>query len=732
MSAVVSYTTYQYSFNPTYTGRFTLLINDPLNKKNSTNNLSDGLIEDLARNTTDNDIPTLIELLKSSYLLSKLGEKYNLNSKSLSNRITIVTGGKDRFDKKANGILKVSLRTKSPKKDILLLKDLSKLYLQTALNQRRQRLVDGLSFLNKQAPELARKTAELQTEMAIFRQKNSLLEPNIEGSALKKLEEDVVTEILKLESERERLESVNRELKKGNLNVLGFETGIDPNNEFQGKGLAVSANEQSLLKEILLVKNELAKALSRYQPQSKKVLSIKTRLNQLEPKLLSNQLEAVDTALKLNKGRLETANLQREKLIQNFSKQPELIKQFETIQQRLKIAQENLSGLISARETFQLEMAQRSFPWKIIEEPFIIPRPVSPSIPRNLVYGLFVSLAISFILGLLREWSDNVFYNIKDIEEYLQIPNLAIVPYVEDFKNIKKTNMNILDIIDDYIKDDKNGDKESRYQRFFYQESLRSLYTSIKFASSDKAIKLIEITSCIPSEGKSLINVLFAKTLAEIGKKVLLVDLDLRKPQIHKRLGLNNIVGVSNYLTDKNLKLKDVIQYVPNHPNWSIITSGIKPPDPTLLLSSEKMGNFLQQLKEDQDFDIVLFDTTPLIGISDASLISDLTDALVLIISLRNVEKSLPRVALKQVNETKSIKLGFIANNIATPSKNINPYGYGYGYGYKYGYSEYASYVEREDEAKNQNNEFSRNSFLDIDVALLKKYFKKFSDWIDN
>ena len=113
-------TTLQRTLSPLFLGSFTLLINDPLNKKNTSSNpITEGLIEDLARNTTDNDIPTLIELLKSPYLLTPLAEKYNMRSKTLSNKISIVTGGKDRFDKRANGILKINLRSKIHKKILL-------------------------------------------------------------------------------------------------------------------------------------------------------------------------------------------------------------------------------------------------------------------------------------------------------------------------------------------------------------------------------------------------------------------------------------------------------------------------------------------------------------------------------------------------------------------------------------------------------------------------------------
>ena len=210
--------------------------------------------------------------------------------------------------------------------------------------------------------------------------------------------------------------------------------------------------------------------------------------------------------------------------------------------------------------------------------------------------------------------------------------------------------------------------------------------------------------------------------------------MDLRKPQIHKRLGLNNILGVSNLLTDNNTKLKDVIQKVDKYSNWSVITSGTRPPDPTLLLSSAKMTNFIEQLRNNDDYDLVLLDTTPLIGISDASLLADLSDALILIVSINKVDRNMPQLALKTVAETKSIKLGFIANyiNYSKIKTNSYGYGYGYGYGYSYGYADYASYIDSDDNEEKDSKVNTKFSIMDINVETLKKYFKKISDWIDN
>ena len=104
--------------------------------------------------------------------------------------------------------------------------------------------------------------------------------------------------------------------------------------------------------------------------------------------------------------------------------------------------------------------------------------------------------------------------------------------------------------------------------------------------NADNQLKIILLTSSIPSEGKTLTNILLAKSFADLGQKVLLIDADMRKPKIHERVGLNNLIGLSNFLTDTKIKYEDIVQSAPKNPNLNIITAGIIPPDTTRILSS--------------------------------------------------------------------------------------------------------------------------------------------------
>ena len=178
------------------------------------------------------------------------------------------------------------------------------------------------------------------------------------------------------------------------------------------------------------------------------VQGLEARLRKLQPLLHQNQLEAVDAALALNGGRLATAQSQQQALTGQFLKQPALIKQYDALQQKLKIAQENLAGLASARETFQLEIAQRSVPWRVIAPPKIDPNPIKPSVPRNLALGVVLGLVAGAGAGLLRDRLDHVFHHPGEVKDELGLPLLGHIPHVDCFQGVREDKRFLLQELD--------------------------------------------------------------------------------------------------------------------------------------------------------------------------------------------------------------------------------------------------------------------------------------------
>ena len=246
---------------------------------------------------------------------------------------------------------------------------------------------------------------------------------------------------------------------------------------------------------------------------------------------------------------------------------------------RLDIAQENLTGLVTAREKFQLEMAQRSVPWRVIDPPVVDPSPVKPSVQRNLAIGSILGIIIGIITALIRDRIDNAYHSSNEVILDVNLPLLCHIPYSEPFNLFDEKNESFIDIItqSSTSKDNKiAGSQDDVYGKYSYKEAFRNLYTSIRFLNTDSPLELIALTSAVPAEGKTFIAILLAKTMAEMGLKVLLIDGDLRKPQMHTRLGLENRKGLTNYLSNDEKHADNIIQKIESHENWDIITAEVR------------------------------------------------------------------------------------------------------------------------------------------------------------
>jgi capsular exopolysaccharide synthesis family protein len=158
-----------------------------------------------------------------------------------------------------------------------------------------------------------------------------------------------------------------------------------------------------------------------------------------------------------------------------------------------------------------------------------------------------------------------------------------------------------------------------------------------------------------------------------MGQRVLLVDADLRLPQVHTRLGLPNAQGLSNIISS-NLSATEVIQRSPLSDNLYVLTSGQIPPDPTKLLSSKKMRDIMEQFR--QNFDLVIYDTPPLLGLADSSLLAAHTAGIVLVVRIGKTDRSILMQALDALKTSRAAVLGMVINGVKTSTDPA--YGYYY------------------------------------------------------
>ena len=208
-------------------------------------------------------------------------------------------------------------------------------------------------------------------------------------------------------------------------------------------------------------------------------------------------------------------------------------------------------------------------------------------------------------------------------------------------------------------------------------EAYKVIRTSIQFAKAGNSLKTIAITSCTPDEGKSTTAANLAIVLTQTGKRVLLMDCDMRNPTGHKNFKLSNKVGLSSCIS-LGTALAEAVQETEIE-NLDALTSGVIPPNPSELLGSERMQHILARAQEEYDY--VLLDTPPVLPVTDTLVLGSLVDGLILVLDSGEVKVEMARDVKNQLMHAGANILGVVLNKVRSEH-----HGYGYGYYYYYGH----------------------------------------------
>lgn len=296
--------------------------------------------------------------------------------------------------------------------------------------------------------------------------------------------------------------------------------------------------------------------------------------------------------------------------------------------------------------------------------------PYSPSLKRNLALSLAMFLALAAALVYLLELMRNTFTVPDQVESELKIPVLGILPRTPE------------DALETEMADNKSG----------LSEAYRSLRTSIQFTGVGDTMHSLLVTSPEQSEGKSTTAYKLAHDFAALGKKVLVVDADMRKPRMHRLFKTDNSAGLSNVLSNV-LRKGDVrsILHPTRHPNITLLAAGTIPPNPVELLMSQKMGMAVAQMAK--SYDIVIIDAPPVLGLADAPVLSRLADATLLVVSSKQVTRKSAKHALERLRSASGNVVGAALSKFA-----IDKFDYNYAYRYTqynyYGYDNASVEIE--------------------------------------
>ena len=207
-------------------------------------------------------------------------------------------------------------------------------------------------------------------------------------------------------------------------------------------------------------------------------------------------------------------------------------------------------------------------------------------------------------------------------------------------------------------------------------EQFRTIRTNIQFSMVDKNLKTLVITSAGPGAGKSTISANLAVTFAMQGKKVLIVDADMRKPTVHKTFRLPNRDGLTTLLTERDVEIKDIAHRLDTEGLFAI-TSGVIPPNPSELLASNRMNQLIQEFEE--LFDLIIFDMPPVIAVTDAQVMSSKSDGTIFVINKNGADKEMVTKSKELLEKVKANIIGVVFNRVELKGDNYYYYYYGEG-----------------------------------------------------
>lgn len=664
-----------------YEGKFTVLAepltaDDRLSKllvqaENNSLGITDlDKIKSSAENGSSVDYQSLTRVLKSPEVLiplvDKLQERYpnfdykTLNSHLTIQRVTFLEDGKQGGTK----LLDISYRDRDPKRIKYVLEETAKYYLEYI---RKQRLIvsqQSIDFIARQMPPLQQKVDNLQQELQILRIKYNFNEPELRSRSLSDQLDNLTNSRLEVQGQlaesRQQYESYKtRSLRGDNRWIVesspkSYENLISKVTEIESQ-LALSSTqfyENSLPIQSLREKQQSLRDLMQREAES----VLFQRKSQLE------QLEARDRVL------ANSQNLLQAKITQ----MPQAQRRYDDIQLKLEVAKNTLKVFIQKQKTLQLDAGQINGSWQIISKPQLVRdqkgvlAPVTKKTTRRyLMIAIAISSLLGIAIGVLVEVLHTVFPTPDEIKSATKRPLLGVIPLAKAIKIKSRRGESVPPKFTSVSSTTNNASLKriivSNEKDFSVIEAFHYLYTNIQLLTAEHPITSLTITSTIKGEGKSTVAVYLAKTASTVGKRVLLVDANMRFPQLHTYLGLSNRKGLSNTLSS-DLSLNEAIQPLPDDDNLFVLTGGTIPPDPITLLSSKKMHYLMEQFLA--LFDLVIYDTPPLIGLADGHLLASKTEGTVLIVKIEKTDRGMVSKSLDQLNVAAFKVLGVVANGV--------------------------------------------------------------------
>lgn len=546
-------------------------------------------------------------------------------------------------------ILTLALKDSSPARAEDVLNTLITVYNEEAIKEKNQVAVNTANFINERLIIIERELGNVESNLESFKQRNQIVD--IASSAGM-----YMTESQKYNADAMELETQLRlaNFIKDYLTDPSKETDLIPSNT--GISDMNIENQISLYNAAKLKRDHLIDDSSVNNP-------VVQELNNSLRAMKQSIIRAVDNMIvSLNVKRNDAQN--REMRAQDrVTAIPTKERQMLSIERQQKIKEALYLFLLNKREENALSQAMADNNARVIDGAEGSNAPISPNRNRILLLGLLVGIALPGAVCLAILFMDTRVHGRKDIEGVTSVPYLGEIPLdKEAMKDHRKKVMAVKEQGDDIV-----------------SEAFRILRTNMAFLSKkDKPAQVITFTSFNIGAGKTFIARNLSMSLAYMKKRVVMVDLDIRKGTLSRHFGHYH-VGVTNYLSDNTVKVDDIIQH---QEGFDLIPAGILAPNPAELLMDNRLDELMSELRTRYDY--IIADNVPVGLIADATIANRIADLTIFVVRAGKLDRrQLPDI--EKLYQEKKLKNMALVLNGANPERHGYGYSYGYGYGYGYG-----------------------------------------------
>ncbi len=572
----------------------------------------------------------------------------------------------------------IEVRYRSPNKELAAraVNTLISTYEEQNFKTRYESTMEASDWLSRQLADLQMKVETSTEKLVQYQKQHEILGTDDKQNIITSKLSELNKELTEAESQRMEKQAVYELMQSGDANTVSAAAmGVSSSSDSKG--------ESSLLEKLQSQDADLriqsAELSTQFGPSYPKVQQLNTQLKEVAAQIQLQTKKVLDSVhddymAALQREKMLSAALDKQKQQANALNESSI--QYNLLNRDVESNRTLYEGLLQKLKEAGVTAGLRSTNIRKVDQARVPNYPSSPNIPRNLTFALALGLSSGIGLAFLLEALDNTVRTPEQAQAISGLPSLGMIPLGS------RQTANLLDPAKRLAlaasKEVVELVSQSRPQSQM-AESYRALRTSLLLTSSGAPPKTILVTSALPQEGKSTTSINCAIVLAQKDSRVLLIDADLRRPSIHKTLGLGPKIGLSDVLTG-NATLQQAIVRSPIAPSLFILAAGTPPPNPAELLASSHMRDVLSTLRE--QYDHVVIDTPPTLSVTDAVVMSTSADAVVLVIRSGQTTKQALRRSRELLGRVNARVSGVLLNAVDLRSPD---YYYYYEYQGKYG-----------------------------------------------